>query len=113
MEAEGEGRLQRWSAAELGMRLGDWISRRRGRREDVQSAYLFAWPEWPLGSQEMPAGVGVCNKAMSKGRTLGGKDLCHSLEVGAEREGRPQQVPCCRARDETGGWGVVCGEVQG
>jgi hypothetical protein len=43
--------------------------------------------EWPLGSQGVPAGVGVCNKAMSKGRTLGGEDLCHPKEVGGG-EGR-------------------------
>lgn len=34
------------------------------------------------------------------GKMVGG-DLCHPLEMGAERKGRPQQVICYRPGGET------------
>lgn len=46
------------SAAELGMRLGDWASGNGERGEDLQSASPLFWLEWPAGSQEMPNEVG-------------------------------------------------------
>lgn len=48
-----------WSAAELGMRLGDWAWGNGERGEDLQSASPLFWLKWPAGSQEMPPEVGV------------------------------------------------------
>lgn len=39
---------------------------------------------------------------MSRGEKFGREDLCDGLEVVAKSKGKPQQVFCCRARDETG-----------
>lgn len=36
-----------------------------------------------MESQGVPAGVGICDKAMSKGGRLGGGDLCEAQEMGA------------------------------
>lgn len=44
----------RGSTTELGLRLGDWIWRRRERREDLQLAHLFLWEVWPMASQGIP-----------------------------------------------------------
>jgi hypothetical protein len=51
----------RGSVIELGMRLGDWTWRSRGRDEDLLSAYLLLWLERPVGSQGVPDGVGGWN----------------------------------------------------
>lgn len=39
---------------------------------------------------------------MSREEKFGRKDLCDGLEVVAKRKGKPQQVFCCRGRDEIG-----------
>lgn len=49
----------RWSATELGTRMGDWA-----RFEDLQSGYLLLWLEWPVCSQGMSSGVGGWDKVM-------------------------------------------------
>ena len=51
----------RGSVIELGMRLGDWTWRSRGRDEDLLLAYLLLWLERPVGSQGVPDGVGGWN----------------------------------------------------
>lgn len=62
----GMGCCRRWSAKELGIRMGDWIWRNRGRDKDLQlAAYLFPWPESPVGSEGVPAGVLTWEKAVS------------------------------------------------
>lgn len=61
------GNCSRFSAAELGMRLGDW-SKERG--EDVKLACLLPWLEWSGSSQGMLGGVWVWYKAMSSGRKV-------------------------------------------
>lgn len=59
------------SAAELGRRLEYWAAGNAGRDEDVQLVFLLRWPEWPAGSQKVPARE--WEKAMSKvGHGLGG-----------------------------------------
>lgn len=45
METERRGGYSRWSAMELGMRLGELSWRREGRAKDLQLAYLLPWPE--------------------------------------------------------------------
>lgn len=41
---QGTSMVDTVSAAELGMRLGDWILRGGGSDEGFQFAYLFPWP---------------------------------------------------------------------
>jgi hypothetical protein len=41
MRRSGRGDFSRWYPAELGVRLGDWIWRSRGRGEDLHLAYLL------------------------------------------------------------------------
>lgn len=45
METERREGHSRWSAMELGVRLGDLSWRREGRAKDLQLAYLPPWPE--------------------------------------------------------------------
>lgn len=40
------------------MSLCDWTWRNGGRGKVLQVVYMFPWSEWPVGSQEVPAGVG-------------------------------------------------------
>lgn len=53
-------------------------------------------------SQRTPAGVGDWDLTMSEGKD-GGEYFCEPLEIRAGRQGRPRQVSCYRAGDETKG----------
>lgn len=66
----GTGCCRRWSTKELGIRMGDWIWRNRGRDEDLQLAYLFPWPESPVGPEGVPVGVLAWDKAVSHRRKV-------------------------------------------
>lgn len=44
---------------------------------------LLASLKWPMESQGVLAGAGICDKAMSRGGRLGGEDLCDARDVGA------------------------------
>lgn len=46
MGTVGKRGCKRYSAAELGMRMGDCIWRGRGKGEDLQLACLRPWPEF-------------------------------------------------------------------
>lgn len=39
---DGVGKGSSWSAAELRMRLGNWILKNRGKDENLQLAYLLS-----------------------------------------------------------------------
>lgn len=38
--------------------------------EDQWLLYLLSWSEWPVGSQKVAAGIGVCDIALSWGRKV-------------------------------------------
>lgn len=66
MEEESENR---WSTVELGMRLGDWTWRNRGRSEDLQLASSF--PGW----RDLWISRECLLQLMCWARKLGGEDL--------------------------------------
>lgn len=57
MGAKGNGGHSRQFVTEMGVRLKYCICRRRGLGDNLQLAYLFSWPEWPVSSQEKPVGI--------------------------------------------------------
>lgn len=54
---------QRCSAAELEMKLGDWIWRNREKREGLWATYLVSQQMWPMGQQGLPVGDRILEKA--------------------------------------------------
>lgn len=84
----------------LVMRLVSWSWRNGGSDEDLQLSYLPPWPEGPVGSQGVGAGV----KQWLGGRKFGGIDLCEPLQIRVERKGRPQEVAARELGMRQGDW---------
>lgn len=87
----------------LRMRVGDWIQRNRSRWEAVQAPYPLLWQEWSAGQHGEPARFGDWIKITSEMREKRkGKfvSLWDPWRCG-QREGKLQQVLCCRVGDET------------
>lgn len=84
------------------MKLRHWTWRRYERGKDLQLVYLVPWSVWPVGSQEVPVGVGAWRKAFGRQNEVMKGIYLGPTRDGAAGRGRLQEVFHCRAKDESG-----------
>jgi hypothetical protein len=53
------------------MKLGHYVWRDVGRREDLQLPYLVLWPEQSMGTHDIPSLFEGWNKVISERKKLG------------------------------------------